>query len=157
VTLRWPGSARLPRSANLTLTDVATGERLFMRMASERRFTMPAEGGIRRFRVEMLPSGQMLRILDARVLPGRAAGAPPVVTFALSQAATVRVSVLAGGRRIRALGSRAAAAGGTEQVIWDGRDDRGASVPAGLYLVELTATTPDGQMARQLLPAVMTR
>ncbi len=157
VTLRWPGSARLPRSANLTLTDVATGERLFMRMASERRFTMPAEGGIRRFRVEMLPSGQMLRILDARVLPGRAAGAPRVVTFALSQAATVRVSVLAGGRRIRALGSRAGAAAGTEQVIWDGRDDRGASVPAGLYLVELTATTPDGQMARQLLPAVMTR
>ncbi|MCX6361452.1 MAG: hypothetical protein NT029_16735 [Armatimonadetes bacterium] len=157
VTLRWPGSARLPRSANPVLADVATGERFFMRMASERRFAMPAEGGVRRFRVETLPSGQMLRILNARVLPGRAAGAPPTVTFALSQIATVRVSVLAGGRRIRALGSRTAATGDTEQVVWDGRDDRGAAVPAGLYLVELTATTPDGQMARQLLPAVMTR
>jgi hypothetical protein len=157
VTLRWPGSARLPRSANPVLADVATGERFFMRMASERRFAMPAEGGVRRFRVETLPSGQMLRILNARVLPGRAAGAPPVVTFALSQAATVRVSVLAGGRRIRALGSRTATTGNTEQVVWDGRDGRGAAVPAGLYLVELAATTPDGQMARQLLPAVMTR
>ncbi|HOX24245.1 MAG TPA: FlgD immunoglobulin-like domain containing protein [Candidatus Krumholzibacteria bacterium] len=47
------------------------------------------------------------------------------------------------GRRVRSLPPRALAAGAND-VIWDGRDDRGRDVPGGVYLIRVTA----GQVTR---------
>jgi endonuclease I len=43
------------------------------------------------------------------------------------------------GRRVRALASGATQAAGTHSLAWDGRDDAGAPVAAGLYFVRLEA------------------
>lgn len=56
------------------------------------------------------------------------------ISFTMTEAGPVRVAVYGvDGRRIRVLstGSRAA---GTHEVVWDGRDDRGASVASGAYV-----------------------
>lgn len=43
-----------------------------------------------------------------------------------------------GGRRVRRL-LQGRTAAGTQRVVWDGRDDRGEKVPAGMYLARLDA------------------
>jgi len=59
--------------------------------------------------------------------------------YALAQAGPVRLTVFdALGRRVRALLDMKVAAG-THQLTWDGRDERGLPVRAGLYLAELAA------------------
>jgi hypothetical protein len=45
----------------------------------------------------------------------------------------------AGGRRVRSLGSEAHPPSGSGAVLWDGRDDAGARVPAGVYFARVTA------------------
>ncbi|MEO5988281.1 MAG: FlgD immunoglobulin-like domain containing protein, partial [Candidatus Eisenbacteria bacterium] len=59
------------------------------------------------------------------------------VSFALllPGAGSVRVDVLdVSGRRVRTLMAEQATAG-SRSLVWDGRDARGASLPAGVYLV----------------------
>ena len=59
--------------------------------------------------------------------------------FTLARAASARLAVYdVGGRRVRTL-VRGALAAGTHRVSWDGRDDRGAAVAPGAYLVLLDA------------------
>jgi glycosidase len=60
--------------------------------------------------------------------------------FSLPHADRVRVEVLdVAGRRVRALGTRFLDAG-PHALAWDGRDDGGRPVDAGLYFVRLVAT-----------------
>lgn len=59
------------------------------------------------------------------------------VRFDLEQAGAVQVSVFdATGRRVRTLINGALGVG-THDIRWDGADDRGITVPAGLYFVRL--------------------
>ncbi len=72
-----------------------------------------------------------------------------VVTFELPQAGEVSVAVHdVQGRLVRRL-----AAGGHEagrhELVWDGRDDRGCAVGAGVYLVRLS--TPQGDAATRVV------
>jgi hypothetical protein len=38
---------------------------------------------------------------------------------------------------------------------WDGRDDQGRPVPAGFYLLQLTARTDIGEVAKHLVPVMV--
>ncbi|MBA4378667.1 MAG: hypothetical protein C0395_08485 [Gemmatimonas sp.] len=72
-----------------------------------------------------------------------------VITFELPQAGEVVVAVHdVQGRLVRRL-----AAGGREagrhELVWDGRDDRGRAVGAGVYLVRLSA--PQGDAATRVV------
>jgi flagellar basal-body rod modification protein FlgD len=58
--------------------------------------------------------------------------------FTLSQDGAARLEIVdLAGRVVRTLFQGATAAG-THDAHWDGRDDRGAIAPAGLYFVRLT-------------------
>jgi len=58
------------------------------------------------------------------------------LSLELDRRGAVAVDVLdVFGRRVRTL-HRGVAATGTLRLEWDGRDDRGASVPAGVYFAE---------------------
>ncbi|MEQ1834743.1 MAG: FlgD immunoglobulin-like domain containing protein, partial [Candidatus Eisenbacteria bacterium] len=59
--------------------------------------------------------------------------------YSLAAAIDVRLDVLdASGRRVRAL-RRGAESAGPHDCLWDGRDDAGRALPAGLYFVRLHA------------------
>ena len=75
------------------------------------------------------------RVAFLSAAPNPAAG-DARLTFAATGdgACDVRVYAL-GGRVVRAL--TAGIGAGTHSVVWDGRDDRGAAVPAGLYFVRV--------------------
>jgi hypothetical protein len=87
--------------------------------------------------VELAPTpGPGLRL--ARPAPSPALG-DARIGFRLPSDAAVRLSVLdAGGRRVRALREGAMAAG-EHAIAWDGRDDAGETVAAGVYYVRLEA------------------
>ena len=79
------------------------------------------------------------------------------IVFTLSAPAGVEVRVLnLAGRVVRRL-SEGAAPVGVNSLSWDGRSDRGAPVPAGRYLVSLTARGEDGAQAQTVLTATLTR
>ncbi len=74
--------------------------------------------------------------LALRAEPNPAAGAV-VFAIATGRDGTQEIDVLdLSGRRVRHLASDWAAAG-THRVTWDGRDDAGALLPAGLYLARV--------------------
>jgi flagellar hook capping protein FlgD len=91
-----------------------------------------------------------LLVAGARVLRRRAGEAVPVVLRATAAARgrrlTVRVHDLLG-RTLRTLveGQRFV---GDGAFLWDGRDDHGAAVPAGLYVIRAEALPEDGEAAR---------
>jgi flagellar hook assembly protein FlgD len=71
--------------------------------------------------------------------------------------ANVQVSIKgASGSTVRNLVTRAASAG-QMQLTWDYKDNRGVSIPAGQYVIDVKATTSDGQSAHVTAPHVVVR
>ena len=73
------------------------------------------------------------------------------VQFALSSAAQVDARVLnIAGRPIKTICTARDCEAGANTLLWNTQADNGLAVPNGQYLVELTARTPDGALARRL-------
>ncbi|MEO5989786.1 MAG: FlgD immunoglobulin-like domain containing protein [Candidatus Eisenbacteria bacterium] len=63
---------------------------------------------------------------------------PVTVSFALATLSSVEAKVFdLSGRRVRDLGRIAESPAGQRSLVWDGRDDEGAALPAGLYFVRM--------------------
>jgi flagellar basal-body rod modification protein FlgD len=78
------------------------------------------------------------------------------VTYSLSTSAQVELTVLSlTGKPIRRLPQAAVSIQGLNNTTWDGRDASGRTVPAGTYLIELTARTDIGEVAKTAVPVVM--
>jgi hypothetical protein len=93
-----------------------------------RALRLSAEGGANAGVTPALARGGLLAFPDPSSGPTRLA-------FSLARAGVARVDVFdVSGRRVRALVSGTLPAGAHERT-WDGRDDDGRAVPAGLYLV----------------------
>ncbi len=74
-----------------------------------------------------------------------------VVSFRMDRAGEVNLELFdAAGRRVRAFPTLTFAAGDHE-VFWDGRDDQGAAVPAGIYFYRLAG--PDRSETRKVVVA----
>lgn len=155
-TLWWQDVHRAPRGVNPVLVDLQTGERKFLRHTSSYTFAVSRQGGVYRFRVELLPAGDLLRITGVRVSGGRSQGSY-TIAFNVNAGAQVEVTVLAAGRPVRKLMQTVTRSAGVQQVSWDGRDASGVALPAGAYMVEVKAMGADGQVARVSVPIVLTR
>jgi len=88
------------------------------------------------------------RRAGVRVAPNPARG-PATIRFDLPQAGPVRLSVFnAAGRLVRRLESGVRPAG-SHVAVWDGYDDRGAPLPAGIYFAALD--TPGGATSSKIV------
>ena len=155
-TLWWQNVHRAPRGVNPVLVDLQTGERRFLRHTSSHTFAVSRQGGTYRFRIEMVPQGELLRITNVRVSGGRSQGSY-TVSFDINAGAQVEVNVLSAGKVVRRLMNTITRSEGIQQVSWDGRDAQGIALPAGAYMLEVKATGTDGQVARVTVPVVLTR
>ncbi len=159
VTLFWPNMSRLPKGLDPYLVDVATGKRTAIRSASAYRYQATTTLA-HRFRVEVIPSRtRPLALTNVRIAgAGRGQfGASYRISFNTTQVADVAVEVQAfGGRSVRRLQTRASGIGETG-VTWDGRDSQGAVLPAGSYILVLTAKDEAGSTVRQSVPLVSIR
>ena len=155
VTLRFPNVARVPRGLNLYLVDEATGQRRALRTLAAYTFRSGEGVSSRAFRIEVSSEQRTsLRISNVRVV---SRGTSRSISFTLNGEAVVSVVVLRNGQPVRELLAQSTRAAGINTVTWDGRDRNGVSLPAGAYTVEIRATSSDGQMARSVVPIVLTR
>ncbi|MFQ3610130.1 MAG: FlgD immunoglobulin-like domain containing protein, partial [Fimbriimonadales bacterium] len=157
VTLHFPDTHRLPRSAQLMLVDEQSGARIPLRSRANYTFTAPPAGGTYTFRVEPMSARALLRVLTPTVHGGRSRGEAFQIGFTLTAPAQVQVNVRSGARKVRTLTLNASRSEGYQQVVWDGRDDAGVALPPGQYIVEVVAQSEDGQVARAVVPLLSTR
>jgi hypothetical protein len=148
VTLYWPNINRLPRGVQPVLVDVATGRKASLRGTASYRFAA-TQGSVHRFRVDVGPVRTApLAIVAPRVgTVGGTRGAQSGYRFSFTatQEADVLVEIQTlTGRTLRRLESRAAA-GGETGVFWDGRGQQGGPLPAGPYVVTISAREGSGE------------
>jgi len=78
------------------------------------------------------------------------------IVFSLASAGEVQAEVLnIAGRRIKTIVADRKSEKGTTSLIWNCQNERGLAVPAGTYLIRLTARTKDGQQAAALCPVTL--
>jgi len=159
VTISWPNVAKVSRNIEMVLVDVDANVRRVMTTLPSYTYNSGANGGTRRFQIIVQPRLRTpAMISNVRVAQTRTTGGTRVqISYALSADASVAVQITdAAGKPIRAL--RAGQAGrGMNNVTWDGRNNVGVAVPAGAYMVRISATTEDGQTASVVQPIVLTR
>jgi flagellar hook assembly protein FlgD len=61
------------------------------------------------------------------------------------------------GRQVRILESNRSRSAGTHTAVWDGRDQQGVVLPPGQYMLSIQAISDDGQVARAVVPLILTR
>lgn len=156
VVLRWSGLQSVPSSLRLKLVDTEAKATRDLRNTSSYTFTV-GDSGSRRFQIVAEPRGAAgLRITSLRVT--RTRGGAVSISYALSDNASTKVRILsATGKAVQTLQAGEATSRGVTNLTWNGRDGAGIAVPAGSYLVEITATSEDGQIARAVQPIVITR
>lgn len=91
--------------------------------------------------------GPTAAIALAQPRPNPSAGTPATLSYALAAGERASLSIVdLRGRTVRRLWS-GSGTGDAQVVFWDGRDDRGATVPAGVYFARLAGEA--GRTARQ--------
>lgn len=160
VTLSWPNVAKISRNVEMVLVDLDANVRRVMTTLPSYTYNSGANGGTRRFQVIVQPRVRTAAMIsNVRVAQTRSAGSTRVqISYALNTEASVAVQITdATGKPVRALQAGQAAGRGVNNITWDGRNSAGVAVPAGAYMVKITATTEDGQTASVVQPIVLTR
>ncbi len=143
VSLRWPDLTSMPADARPYLVDKVTGKSIYMRTTGSYQFRAGAEP--RQFTI-VVRSGDAGALTVAGVTAQQVGGDRAQISYTLGTDAAVDVEILnIAGRSVRALCSGAVQGQGVQTVSWDGRNAAGARVPAGRYIVRVTARADDGQ------------
>ncbi|MBC7808276.1 MAG: hypothetical protein H7145_19255, partial [Akkermansiaceae bacterium] len=155
VSLSWPNLARLPKSVNLTLTNKQDGRKTSLRGSSsvvvnisanvKSRFVITADKG----------TSRPLVITNVRFRDEGGSGRGPNggANYSLSFKTTADAQIEARimtltGKTVNSLASgRAVVANGETRLRWNGRSQEGNQLPAGPYMVELTARGENGESA----------
>jgi hypothetical protein len=157
ITVTWPSLEKLPRMLIATLVDEVTGQRRYMRTTNSYTFRTGEEPTERVLKVLVQPrpaQGLSLTGVSAAATAGGAA-----ITYSLSTEAAVdiRIRNIAGVVIGQVVTDRLSAAG-SNTVLWNGRSRRGLPVPAGRYLCEITARSPEtGQATSVVQPLDLKR
>ncbi len=163
VSLSWPNLSRLPKTVRLTLTDKVTGRKTSLRGTSslvvnvaanvKSRFVVTADKGATR---PLAITNVQFRSEGTR---GPGGGANYSLSFKTTADAqvTARIVTLTG-RTVNSLATgRAVTADGITRLRWNGRSQEGDQLPAGSYIVELTALGDDGELVTDKRPITTAR
>lgn len=156
VIVKWQDIGSTPGRYKLTLVDESSGRSQFMRTTSSYRFNS-GDGSPRRLRV-IADSSPTTRLLVTNIMVGPTRGSSTSFSYNLSNDAQVTAEIAdASGRCIRRLEGGRTTRSGINTLSWDRRDDAGHTVPAGVYLLQLTAVDEDGEMAKGIRPVLIAR
>ncbi len=142
VTVRWPNlSAGLPDDLVATLTDVASGRQVYMRTSESYTFTSQA-GGARDFTITVRPRAEATLGLTASTRSLAGAGLEIAYTLSSDAAVDIEIRNIAG-RVVRKIAQNRSATEGQNTLVWNGISESGTAVPAGTYLVQVTARSSE--------------
>ncbi|MBC7806543.1 MAG: hypothetical protein H7145_10370, partial [Akkermansiaceae bacterium] len=168
VTVFWPNVNRLPRGIEPFLVDVATGKRIPLRSASSYKYTPSSEEmggrGVHRFRIEVAkPSSvplMLTNVRQSRVDGGRGvgqAGGGYRIAFKVTRESDVTAEIQTlTGRTVNRLSTRGRSIG-ESTLFWNGRSQEGSELPAGAYVLTLTAKDSDGSVVQVRQPIISLR
>ncbi len=148
--ITWPNAARVSRGVSLTLTDLSTGTVRDMRSSSGYSWSTGDQPATRRFKITATrTAGSILTISGVTAKASRSSKTYSI-GYTLSAAASVRIRVLSSsGSEVRSLSVGTTRAAGVNQATWDLKTSVGTSVPAGMYVIEISAHSDEtGQTAR---------
>jgi hypothetical protein len=156
IRLQWPNVRTLPKELSFRLTDLSTQRAINLRNASEHRFTA---SGLDRFKLVVDKQARGAPLITNVNVGAAGRGVNNVsISYTLAADATTEVRVLGtSGRAIASLERGRSATRGVNTLNWGLRDNAGRSVPAGNYIVEITATNGSGERVRAVRPVIVAR
>ncbi|MES1227210.1 MAG: FlgD immunoglobulin-like domain containing protein, partial [Armatimonadota bacterium] len=161
VTVTWPNMSTVPKNVNFRLTDTATGTTRDMRRTSGYTFDAMASS-TRSFTIEAtqgtVAKATIGNVVISQAGKSRDKNAPFTISYTLSASATTTVRILgAGGREIYTATRGRADVAGENTATWALRDNANRAVAPGIYRVEITAETADGERVRKIVPVTVIR
>lgn len=160
VVLSWDGLGAAPKNARLVLKDTLTGQVVTMGSRSSYTFRSGEAGSSRLIKISLEPqlSNGILAFRNLRTATGRSVSGWSI-RFSTNIESDVegRIETLNGRPVATLVGSSRAEAGNETTLRWDGKSKDGALVPAGPYMVKLTARSADGQLQTKQLMIQLVR
>ena len=149
VTLRWNDLGSAPRPLRFRLIDESTGTRRYMRTTQGYTFRTGGAGEERKFRIELDTTPATGRLLNHLSVVNNGQGAH--FSFVLSQPATVNARIITPTGKIAAMVARGMEGKqGLNALTWNGKSSSGGALARGVYIIELTATTGEGQQMKDV-------
>lgn len=155
MTLRWNEVMRPTKRIRLTLRDEATGRSVLMRPTGSYTFTTDESLSPRSFTIVVEPETPGRLVIGSVSISGGARGPAPTaysIQYSLSRPAEVSVKILRMDGRVVAEIDAGTRSSGTNMLVWNGRDSRGVAVAPGVYILQITAETAEGERARTTTP-----
>lgn len=156
VTVALPDLTQVPHRYQVMLRDLDAGKTVYARTMQAYTYTSSDRADTRRFRLTVEP--RTVGGLVVSTTAAEQAGETAVVTYNVSQTCQVTMRIMnMAGRSVRVLATDTPVSAGVNSMAWNLRNDAGAKVPAGMYLVEIQAETNNGQQARGLAKVMLRR
>jgi subtilisin family serine protease len=153
VELRTPDLSRLPRGTVAMLEDPATGQSVYLRTVGRYAFTPRSGETERTLRLTVSPRTAQALAIQSLTAQALTSGRGAQVMFTLSSPATCSATVLnIAGRTVRTVEQGKPRTAGNQTVLWDGRNQTGATAPPGMYLLQVTAEAETGEKVRAISP-----
>ncbi len=155
MTLRWSEIARPTKRVRLMLRDEATGRTQVMRPTGSYTFVVGEDTSPRSFTIVAEPEAPGRLVIGNVSVSGGSRGPVPTsysIQYSLSQPAEVSVRILRMDGRVVAEIDAGTRSAGTNTLVWNGRDTRGVAVAPGVYILQITAETAQGERARTTTP-----
>ncbi|RMG23273.1 MAG: hypothetical protein D6724_08730 [Armatimonadetes bacterium] len=158
VVITWQDVVRPAGRMRLSLKDETTGRVVSMNATSSYTFAADANLTPRTFTITVSPdTAGRLVVGGVRVVSGGRGAEGYTLQYSLSTDANITIRVLSTtGQLVTQLDSAQRTAG-TNSIVWNGRNAAGVAVAPGVYMVEITAETLDGERARVTTPITITR
>ena len=152
VSLSWEGLRSVPRRYKVSLRDESTGQLIAMQSRASYTYQSGDAGSTRYFRIVLEPqlTAGSLVFTNVRTTGGTRAESGMTVRFLLNQEADVigTVRTLSGKSVATLSGATRAQAGAETALHWSGRAQDGTALPAGPYVLDVTARAADGTTVR---------
>lgn len=158
VVINWNQLVTPSKRVRLTLTDTVTGRSVAMQKNGAYTFKSDESMSTRQLVVTAVPDTAGRLVIGAvRVAGNSRGGGNFSINYNLSSDANVTIQILgSNGKKVADLESRSRSAG-TNTASWSGRDMKGVAVAPGVYMIQITAETTNGERARTTTPITVTR
>lgn len=160
VNLVVPGLSSVPKRLRLTITDQQTGQTTNLRNLSTLKVNVAKETPSRFVVTASTELTRPLRITQLKAAGGSRATGSYAYLLGVTQdnvAIEATVTTVTGNTvSVLAAGSRASN-NGVAKLVWNGRNQAGAAMPAGQYRLTVRVTGDNGDTDMRVLPVMVTR
>jgi flagellar hook assembly protein FlgD len=144
----------------LSITDKQTGQKTSLRGLNSLQVTASKDRPSRFVIEAKTEVTRPLAITKLQVAPGgsRSLGGSYAYLLGINQDANVTATIQSqSGNTIGVLAAGRASRSGENRLVWNGRNQNGAAVPAGTYTLEVRVTNDSGDVHLRTLPVTVVR